>query len=1280
MERVIGYLILLGFIRLSDSVNTDPVVEAFVERVCEDTPVGAYAFTIKATDPDGDPMTFSLGGPDAIYFSVEANTGRVSVARPLDRESYNLLELQVTVTDGISIDPPTVTGAIILSDANDNKPIFVNSTYDVPVPENEPVNSVLIRVQATDEDTSTAGVVRYYLDEVTPVHGSSLFEISPTTGDLKLVKPLNYTGLSTFYRLKIRATDSGGKCFSPETISLSSFVFSFISVEDVPDLNPQFFGLPYVARVYESSPMGLSVFQVSAVDMDTGVNDDIIYSIEDSDGLFSISSDDGNITVASEIDRETVGSTVILMIKATESRPNINGQPATATASVRIDILDINDNTPEFYTCTDETSCIKESNFTAEILEQSLGSVPINMKVIDLDEVKRIQLTLEGADKDFFSVEPQLTTADSVVQLLIKQPVDYEQKQHVVLQVIAKDLDESSFQSTATVTISIKDINDNNPRFPQDTYRLNVAEHTAEGTTIATITATDPDTMDAGKLVYSLLPESILRYFDVMPSSGVVYVKNQTLLDREVRSLYSATLQARDTDGKLGTTTLDITLTDINDQSPVFNRDSYLVFVEEGQPFELKIEATDADEAETVNTQIVYAIVPSTYSSYFTINPNTGVLKNAGLLDLEALDPSLNGKIDISVSATDRGSPPRTSAVPVEINLQDVNDNSPIFGNHSYQFSVKEGQKGASVGSVYAEDLDQTLDFNRISFSIIDGSFGNFIIRTSPEGRGYMGNIQIDPDVELDYESERKTFNLLVEATDLGHKTSTVRVKVEVLDVNDERPKFLAAGPLTVSENATINQTVGRFRAQDQDGSSSLIYQSISTKCRCHDVLSDCDWFMVETSGEVKVKERLDYEQCDQVLMEAQVVDVNTEKGANNSVEAGEMVINIQDINDNTPEFIASDTASVVVSETASKGTSVAGVTAVDGDSGVNRQIEFKVTKVQFHHANNDISDMRMLFEAVTTQQMGNYVGIIQTTEGLDVTLKGKYLVTVTATDTGGLSNSTALQIFTIDKSYSIELQFSSTQAEVEADLPNILRALTAATKAAVEVVSIKLPEEENRATAVGCVMVSYFVYSNGTALTSEEVERMLSHPDHFPVLSQLGLLYIGGPLGITTEPPTVQYILLGVVGGLIIVLIVLLTSLMCTRRNYRRKLKAAKAMKSASMVANGNEKSGAVVPGTNKYTKEGANPVLNLNIDTTLVLGIDEESSDVDKVSLNSVDLNYDMDVQEKDTKPKRMMEDEDGKPAAYIEPLSAALAERGEKKNSHPAYSNPAFSTTDL
>lgn len=74
--------------------------------------------------------------------------------------------------------------------------------------------------------------------------------------------------------------------------------------------------------------------------------------------------------------------------------------------------------------------------------------------------------------------------------------------------------------------------------------------------------------------------------------TGKVYVKSQDLLDRELRSLYTVTLQARDTDGKPGSTVLEITLTDINDQPPVMNRDSYVAFIREGQELEVIIEVS----------------------------------------------------------------------------------------------------------------------------------------------------------------------------------------------------------------------------------------------------------------------------------------------------------------------------------------------------------------------------------------------------------------------------------------------------------------------------------------------------------------------------------------------------------------------------------------------------------------------------------------------------------------------------------------------------------------
>ncbi|XP_034399067.1 cadherin-related family member 2 [Cyclopterus lumpus] len=1291
MEGVTGILLVLCFIGFSNA-NTSPTINKVVYTVCEDAPIGAHVFTVDATDTENDPLTYSLADPNEGFFTLDKNTGSVSVSKTLNREASNTIQLGVIVSDGHTNTPRELT--IILSDANDNRPTFQQSSYDYTIQEDTAVGTSLFRAQATDIDSSSGAVVQYSIDEVTPTAGLSLFRIVNTTGEVRLNGQLNFTALSTFYRLKINATDGGGRCYYNTTNYFSSIAFSIITVKDVPDLDPVFIGIPYVGRVAENSPLGKSVFKVTALDQDTGVNDDIIYSIEDStaEGLFSISSPRGVISVLSNIDREDIGDTATLTVKATESKPNIHGVIANTTAKVQINIIDVNDNGPEFYKCGDELDCVKESHFTGEVVEHWLGAVSINMTVKDLDKITNMRLTLEGVDKNVFSVQPQFTMSDSIVQLQVREPqeLDFEEKQQMVLQIIAVDEDQPTFQSTATVTINIKDANDNSPKFLHGSYKLNVTEHSPVGTTLDTLTADDPDTMDQGNITYSLLPDSIRLYFDVEPHTGRVYVKNATLLDREVRSLYSATLQARDTDDKPGSTVLEITVTDINDHAPIINRDTYREFVKEGEALTLKIEATDADDSDTKNSQIVFGIVPSNYSDNFTINPDTGVLRNRGELDREALDPKLKGMIELNVTATDKGTPSLSTMVTVIIILEDVNDNNPQFKVSSYKFSVKEGEKGAFVGSVQAEDLDQTAEFHRISFSIIDGSFGSFIIRTFAEEQGYRGNITVDPDIELDYESTRKQFQLQVEATDLEQANkATVMVTVDVLDVNDERPEFNPADSVTVKENSNISGAVGSFTAQDKDGNHSLVYELESIKCSSNSSLTPCSWFILDPTGEIRLnpKHTVDYEQCDQVLMEAQVVDEYTEKGENNSVTTGQMVINIEDINDNAPEFILSDSVFVVVSESASKGTSVAGVTATDRDSGINRQIDFKVTRVQFRDTNNQTSNMRMLFEAITTQQKDIYVGIIQTSETIDKSLKGTYLVTVSATDTGDLSTSTVLEIFAVDASYQVELAFTKSKAFVEEKLNEITRALMAATKAAVEIASIRSVTAEASRVSGNTIIVAYFVYSNGTALTSTQVEKMISDPQHSLRLIELGLADIGkAPVTEPSNDP-LKYAMFGMVAGLIIVLAVLTTSLMCTRRNYRRKLKAAKAMNSAAMVTSDNQKSGPVVPGTNKYTMEGANPVLNLNIDTAMHLDMDDESSDVDKVSLNSLDSSGYMTSHEKGLMMNMIQEEEeeedDSGPPEYIEPLGAALAQRGQKKgfdNPRIGLNNPAFSTTDL
>ncbi|MFT7802634.1 cadherin-related family member 2 [Arapaima gigas] len=141
----------------------------------------------------------------------------------------------------------------------------------------------------------------------------------------------------------------------------------------------------------------------------------------------------------------------------------------------------------------------------------------------------------------------------------------------------------------------------------------------------------------------------------------------------------------------------------------------------------------------------------------------------------------------------------------------------------------------------------------------------------------------------------------------MGQRRDFALAEVIVLDVNDERPVLSGDFTLHVPENTTNLGEVGKIEAEDPDSNSSLIYELLSTQCQCNGTLGPCaeDWFTVASTGAIIVNKEfvIDYEKCDKVVLETQVVDVFTEKGDNHSLP-GYMTIIIDDINDNAPIFI----------------------------------------------------------------------------------------------------------------------------------------------------------------------------------------------------------------------------------------------------------------------------------------------------------------------------------------------------------------------------------------
>ncbi|XP_074987313.1 cadherin-related family member 2 isoform X1 [Caretta caretta] len=1314
-------LLLLPLLSVAVSGNTAPRFNMSIVSVPEDLPVGASAFRLTAVDADGDQLHYGMSGQDAFYFKVNSTTGKVVLVASLDREEKAKLSVIITVTDQINTE---VSGklAIIVEDRNDNPPIFQNQPYITDLSETWPIGSSIYRVLATDADSGNAGRVRYEIESVTPddAKNHQLFYVLQN-GTVVLNGSLSFNNQSTHYQLRINATDGVG-CVENCTY-LSSVAYLSVNVVDEPDLAPQFLNEPYVGSVPENCPLGTPVLTVSAIDRDKGVNYALTYSLLNASVPFAIHLASGTITVRSALDRERLPSEEMLLeVLVQEEKLDIYGQVAQASATVTIQVTDVNDNTPQFYECelpACDFTASPQSSFRGSLQEHSSTRVPVDgLRIVAHDPDKgsnsAFELRLQGPDAASFSVSPSRLMGTGAVQVLVKDPstVDYERAHVMTVEIIANDTgNPGNCCSIATVTIQLLDINDHSPRFGQSTYRLQVLENSPAGTVISSnITATDPDSADFGRITYRLLPETILDIFAVNASSGEVLVHNGSLLDRETRSVYYATLQALDGGGMTGSTYLEITLQDANDNAPVVSG-SYNVFVNEGQEnISVQIQAFDNDEPGTGNSHLRFQLEPGAFSANFTIDPATGVLRSLGVLDREALGRVLQGKVVVTVRVHDLGEPQLSSLVNVTITVEDVNDNAPVFLNKPYAFSVREGRAGTFVGSVEAEDADQTEVHHRISFQL-GSSSSSFLLRSIRLGPGhYQGNLSLDPDVALDYDQLGPAhFNLTVRAENTGTGDAlnvvSTTVYVQVLDVNDEPPTLEPASlqDVSVAEDAQPG-LLTTLQASDLDTNHSLHFQELGLACYkgggsaghvCQ------DWFYLAPNGSVFLNSsQIDYEACDLVTIALRVEDTRTEEGNPYSNNATLRIL-ISDVNDNSPEFLRINDTFVVVPEVSPVDLPVAVVKARDADTESRGAITFTISKVVFLQDNGPNHTLSSVFKVVTAAEGDLYVGSIQVASNLDGSLKGRYQVTVEAQDGGtqSLSSLAVLDIFTVDQSYRVRLVFSTSVNEVQDNSDKIKAALTVATRATVYVAVIQSAVDASQSRSSRAqeksVMEAYFVYSNGTALGVNELSILVqSNQQALSELIQLGLTIIGP--GTVVEPSKEKEligVIVGLAAGLVLLLLVMTLALLATSRSYRRKVKAMKALKMASTLTANVAQQGPAIPGTNKYNAEGANPVLNLTLDPPADLGFDEDS-DADDASLNSLDENMVENPAEGSPGPPVLQLGRAGAPAhlgSREEPLTAALQAHRTNPASQPArppgdpnrtftFSNPCLDTTDL
>ncbi|XP_051019078.1 protocadherin beta-6-like isoform X2 [Acomys russatus] len=377
------------------------------------------------------------------------------------------------------------------------------------------------------------------------------------------------------------------------------------------------------------------------------------------------------------------------------------GTPArSGTTTVRIEVVDINDNTPQFTQSLYEVQIPEDSPLNALI-------VMVSARDLDAGIYGNVAYSLfqgDGASQPF--------VIDEVTgEIRLSEELDFEVTNHYNIEIAATD--GGGLSGRCTMAVQVLDVNDNAPELIIRKLTIPIPENSPE-TVVAVFSVSDPDSGDNGRMVCSiqndlpfLLKPTFKNYYTLMTEGP---------LDRETRAEYNITITVKDLGTPRLTTqhTITVQVSDINDNAPDFTQTSYTLFVRENNSPALHIgtiSATDSDSGS--NAHITYSLLPLqdpqlALTSLISINANNGQLFALRALDYESLQA-----FEFPVGATDQGSPALSSQALVRVVVLDDNDNEPFvlypLQNASApctELLPKAAEPGYLVTKVVAVDRD----------------------------------------------------------------------------------------------------------------------------------------------------------------------------------------------------------------------------------------------------------------------------------------------------------------------------------------------------------------------------------------------------------------------------------------------------------------------------------------------------------------------------------------------------------------------------------------------
>ncbi|XP_069387726.1 protocadherin gamma-A11-like isoform X20 [Paralichthys olivaceus] len=449
---------------------------------------------------------------------------------------------------------------------------------------------------------------------------------------------------------------------------------------------------------------------------------------------------------------------------------------------ISIRVQDINDNSPQF----------KEDSLKIEIQEsEDKGARFLLGEAHDGDIGENSVQGYSLQQNDNFKLNINTKPGGrKYCELVLDKELDREDKKEIVLLLTAFDGGSPQRSGTVVIHVTVLDANDNVPVFSQAVYKASLPENSDLDTLVSTVSATDADDGLNSEITYAFdhVSDENSNVFSLNPKIGEVRVAGD--IDYEKVSSYEMQISAKDGLGLVSYVTLIIDITDVNDNAPVISLKSLTNPIPENVSPGSEVGIINVQDRDSENNRQVRCSIQQNVP--FKLVPS---IKNYySLVTTGQLDRELVSDYNITITATDEGSPPLSSSKTVQLSVADINDNPPVFEEQSYSAYVTENNKpGSTLCSVTARDPDWRQN-GTVVYSLLAGEVNGAPVSSYLSVNGDTGVIHAVRS--FDYEQFR-SFKVHVMARDNGSPplSSNVTVSVFISDVNDNSPQILYPAP-----------------------------------------------------------------------------------------------------------------------------------------------------------------------------------------------------------------------------------------------------------------------------------------------------------------------------------------------------------------------------------------------------------------------------------------------------------------------------------------------------